>query len=359
MFKKIVLLTIIFIMAIGQYAGAADLGLSADLTKYGIYGGNIRVDGDSFGLYRYLNETREGNLFPERVARLKKFTLTNSSVNGSEANDVWHRINTGVSVPSQYNHHMINVGYNDVRHWGNLPSTNLDVKNKIVNIAAFLRLGSITDSADTAIMYTGTWASVLPVRPNDFYGTDARYTTTINDRANYYFMGNSVTIGLLGRSNTAGATVEIKVDGVVKQTINTANQCNSNSVYVNIAVELTNLGAGAHTLTITKTDASGSTLYIDWIGIPSLDPPIIIVNGITKMITANYALNAPYNNGSDALMLAANKSIREGLSMFDERVIFIDQSDFDPNNYNVISKDGSHPNDYGHEWIASNILKRL
>lgn len=312
-----------------------------------------RVDGDSFCL---IGE-REGNIFIDRVAKSKNFTLTNAAHNGNLANDTWIKVKAEVAVPSPYKYHFINTGFNDVRRYGNVSLNDINIKNKIMNLVAYLRLATITNSDDAKIIYTGTWNSITS---ENFYGGEIKYTGVQNDYAEYTFTGDKVSIGTLG-FNAPNAVMEFKIDGVVKYTYDTSNQGGDGANgYSNIGIELTNLGTGSHVLRITKTDATTHNMFIDWVGVPSENPPIIIVNGLTKMETAQYTLYSPFNNGSDALILAANKAIREGLSAFDEKVIFVDQSDFDPNSNNIVlDSDHVHPNDYGHAWLADNILKRM
>lgn len=309
----------------------------------------FRVDGDSFGLA--FGDANSNNIFPNRVARTMEVDLNNASVSGELAVVAWNKIKSDVSVPSIYNYHLLNVGFNDVRKYGNLPNFDQDLKNRITAIVAYLRLESIIDDNNTNIQYTGTW-NVASVP--DSYGGFNMYTSVPGAYASYAFDGDKVSVGtfVLG---TAGSVMEIKVDGVVKKTF--SNDYQTGNGYCSSAIEITGLGNGAHTLTITKTDTTNGNMYIDWIGMPSNNPPIIIYNGITKMKASEYDLHSPNNKGSDKAIYTANKAIREGLAEFDEKVVYIDQSDYDPNEWSLTVSDGVHPNNLGHEWIASNIIR--
>jgi hypothetical protein len=86
------------------------------------------------------------------------------------------------------------------------------------------------------------------------------------------------------------------------------------------------------------------------------DPPVIIYNGITKMRSDQYANFAPFNKGSDLAVSNCNQAISQMiLNSFDYNVVFVDQSNYNPNTENLLCADLVHPNDNGHQKLANNI----
>lgn len=329
------------LLTIDELGNKKEIIINADVPQA------LRLDGDSFGI---TGGTTQAKRFGDRVARAGNFTLTNASEAGHETVDVYTAILGAITVPTTYGYHLINAGFNDVRRFGNNSLVGKAAANYLKAMVSYLRLGQITDSLDAAITYSGTWTTFeLPCA----YGGSLRYTSELNATATFNFSGDCVTIGAFYLVSSGG-TMEIKVDGVTKFT----KVMDSEAVngYAAAPIELTGLGAGAHSCVVKCTTSSGN-IYFDYFGIPSSTPPIIIVNGLTRMKTASYPLYDPYDNGNDAAILATNKTIHEALmTTYDERVIFVDQSNFDPNNYNLIDTDNIHPSDYGHAWIANNIL---
>jgi len=313
----------------------------------------IRIDGDSFCVGRFGENSN--NTFANRVAKTKNLTIDNESVGGYALNDVLSKIYETINVPSQAKYNLINVGFNDIRLNGAKPYISNDVVNKVNNIISYLRLGTITDDSSNLLAYSGSWITQSQ-SGKLFYKNTFKYTNTQNSKLQYNFYGDKVSIGTFVLEK-AGGIIQVAVDGVTKYTLNTTNQAAVD--YASSSIELSGLGKANHVLTLTKIDSGTGNIYIDWIGIPSETPPTIIFNGITNMKTSMYTQYAPYNNSSDALTKKCNDAIRESLANFDEKVIFIDQSDYDPNSYNLLCPDDVHPNNFGHEWIASNILKRV
>jgi hypothetical protein len=231
---------------------------------------------------------------------------------------------------------------------------------------AYMRLATIKDD-DNSIAYSpgtpGTWNTTGPL--NDMYGKFNHYTGVPGATATTSFSGDRITVGTFGLCSSAG-TIRIKVDNTVKFEQNMGNQCTHHNNYTPYAVELRNLGSGNHTLTISKSDSTSGFIYVDYIGVPSVNPPVIIYNGITKMEAERYddSVYAPYTNGSDAAVANCNQAISQMIvNSFDLDVVFVDQSNYNPNTEALICRtavpvDFVHPNDAGHLKLQTNISNK-
>ena len=314
----------------------------------------LRLDGDSFGRGGYGEEKK----FVDIVAEAYDLKVDNKAVSSSIINDGWKRMLNDPSymleVPSSYDYHLINLGFNDMRKYGNDPLAAAEVANRLQAMISYMRLGSIMDQDDATITYTGSWTT----NPNkdDMYGGGCTYTGAPGDSLTTTFTGGTLTIGTFGLE-TNGGTMEILVDGTSVRTVDLTAQCTAG--YAPMAIELSGLGDGRHTLTIRKADdTQGAYIYLDYIGQRSDDVPTILVNGITRMKEESYHAFPGWNNGSDEAVTACNEAIERMITEnFDETVLFVDQSDYDPNQ--LVGGDGVHPSTEGHQWIAQNIIDCL
>ena len=311
------------------------------------YKKSMRLDSDSFGV---IGTT--GKLFIDRIARARDCMLTNKAVSSSTSVDVWIKLKDEIQVPTPYDIHVINIGLNDVRKWGDQMNYDYRLSHFINSIVAFLRLKELHITTDASISYNGVWQSyALP----ESFSTN-RFTNIQGNFLEFNFEGDNLTIGTYSSVNSG--TMRVTIDGVIKLEINLAS--GHPTLYSIIPLCFENLGSGMHTCKIEKIDAdTNRVVHFEYWGTKKEKPPICIVNGIMKMKTNAYTFYPPnWDKASDILINKANNTIRESLSMFDERVVYINQEDFNPNNYNLTGSDEVHPNDYGHEWLASNILKQ-
>ena len=315
---------------------------------------DLRLDSDSFGSGGY----GEKQLFIEIAAKQLNLELHNRSVPGSVVHDAWLRLLSDnplqqIKVPSPYRNHVINLGINDLRRYGESPLAPEEVVHRLTNLIAYLRLSTIIDQNDPTVKYTGKWTTMAG---KDFYRQTLIATGDPGAGATVTFDGDSITVGTHVLGNEGG-TIQLKVDGTVRYEANVGPRCANN--FASSAIELRDLGAGPHTLQISKSDAAPDRyIYIDWIGQTEKKPPAIYVNGITKMQKSTYVMYPPTNHSSGELTLEANRLIADAIKHnFDDRVIFVDQSSFDPDTQDLIlGSDKLHPNDLGHQLIAKNLM---
>lgn len=315
----------------------------------------IRIDGDSFCT---IGDGKSGRLFWERVSKAKSLTPTNAGVGGAAIIDVWNLISRELTIPSPYDIHLVNVGFNDMRSHGDNPLCAKDAATRLRGVGGFLRLQSAKTSDDPSITYIGNWQTTsTPSEPGgEFYSPSVKYTSSQGDYVETDFEGDGFTLGTFFLSDI-GATMELKVDGVVIEIVHTGSQALVD--YSPTALEFSGFGPGVHTLRVTKISNDDQNIFVDYIGVPRADPPTVYFNGVTKMKDDMYSQYAPdWNKGSDSVVESMNKEVRKALSNFDSRIVFVDQSDFDPDYNDLLLSDNVHPNALGHEWLASNVIKR-
>ena len=63
----------------------------------------------------------------------------------------WRKIWKEITIPSAYDYHLLNIGFNDARRYGNTIAFPIGIAHEIANIIAYLRLGQIWDSASSSI----------------------------------------------------------------------------------------------------------------------------------------------------------------------------------------------------------------
>lgn len=311
----------------------------------------LRFDSDSFGQM----SASDGTLFIDVVSKIKGYELTNCAVGAQKLEDGWIKIKDEIKVPTTYDVHLINLGFNDIRYYGNTDNAVNDIVLRMKQIMTYLRLDSIKNSLDTAVQYSGTWNNVMF---SESIGTTVNYTDKYNSSLKFSFSGNALSIGSYINNESDAGTIEIKIDDKIQYIKKLPNNAGSkgHTVY---PINITNLSNGKHTCTITKVDKGKGKIYFDWYGVPSDNPPLIIINGITKMKTSAYLMYDPYNNGKDMYVNQANQKINKAVSEFDDKVMFVSQYNFDPNKNDLIRADQVHPNNLGHAWIAYNILNKL
>ena len=315
---------------------------------------DLRLDSDSFGSGGY----GEKQLFIEIAAKQLNLELHNRSVPGSVVHDAWLSMLSDnprqqIKIPSPYRNHVINLGFNDLRRYGESPLAPEEVVHRLTNLIAYLRLNTIIDQNDPTVKYTGKWTTM---GGKDFYRQTLIATGDPGAAATVTFDGDSISVGTHVLGNEGG-TIQLKVDGTVRYEAKVGPRCANN--FASSAIELRDLGAGPHTLQISKSDAAlDRYIYIDWIGQIAHETPKVYVNGITKMQKSTYGLYPPANHSSEELTVEANRLIAEAIQHnFDNHVIFVDQSSFDPDMQDLIlASDRLHPNDLGHQLIAKNLM---
>lgn len=313
---------------------------------------NIRVDGDSFAEGGYGEAKTLSVLTAEEIGA----DLTNKAQGGWMINDSWQSmVNTGerfLEVPSPYDVHLINLGYNDVRKNGNKPNFAEETAHRMKAMIAYISLGDMRDENDAGITWTGSWSLVS--FGADAQGRNLKCTGTPGSSAGFEIDGDTFILGTFVLAKDAG-TLKIEVDGKTK--FEEAMQA-GDSGYTPTAVILRGLGEGIHKVVVSKSDAAGGLIYIDYIGTEAENPPRVLVDSITYMREDQYGTFPDWMNGSKEAADKTNKALEEMIKEnFGSNVELVNQSSFDPNVLdNILSDDLVHPNTEGHKIMADNII---
>lgn len=146
------------------------------------------------------------------------------------------------SVPLSFNLMM----YED----GTMSAQSLAVLRQLNSSVHGTPAGTLVNNTDPSITYTGAW-SVSSNRGVGDYLDDVRYTTANGNAVSYTFTGTGVD--LLTEKNTDQGNIDIFIDGVFQQTVNTSNPTRlaQQAVY-----SRTWTTTGSHTIRAVKRDGA-------------------------------------------------------------------------------------------------------
>lgn len=232
-------------------------------------------------------------------------------------------------------------------------------------LAVLTAAARIESSAGT---FSGTWTTSSLVRAS---GGTFSYTTQPGAYIDIPVTITSAHSGtvhlLLFWSTAAGATAEIKVDGVVNQTINPGSPA-WESVYSGRSgaanpidngiqpVKISGLAVGSHTIRVTHAGASGTFLDVDCVLIAAQNPvPVVYYRDPTPLaIGGRTAGNVTTWQNNKTL---CNPDILAALADF-PTVTAIDHGSY-LDAASLSYSDGIHPNDRGMKRIAAATLDAL
>jgi len=247
---------------------------------------NLFVVGDSWS-----------GIWPLRLQQmLQPPQYYNGGVGGTQVLDAAHQL---AKVTNAYTTglHVLASLVNDAANGQTTLRTN-QVTNGLrgwIDLAAATTAGRQTTSGGLAasfFTFSGTWTTTADT--NQASG-QRKTTTTQNDYVECYWPGDKVTLLLLGQPDSSGASYSItdvagnvlSTGSLSSQTI-TANQM--------VPIRLSGWGAGWHTVRVTKTDATGTTLGIDCTIYPSTTPPAMLVTKIPPLADATHNTNRTWVN---------------------------------------------------------------
>jgi hypothetical protein len=234
----------------------------------------------SYGVLQSPANVSPNRLYQKLVfSRLRFGSLTTRANSGYFAQDVAGVMMNGggIFTPGTTGVVMLDCIQNDLRVGtvsGVMAAANLaGFKNSLRAMLWYLRCSSVLQSTDASFVYTGTWTTISATW---FMGGSMQQTIVV---------GATVTITVTGTdfvlftraTGGAQASATVTVDGVTKATItNPGSQCVTSTstlaaTSAPVAIPLTGLGAGAHTIVITNNGGGGNTLFVDAIGTISSD----------------------------------------------------------------------------------------
>jgi alpha-galactosidase len=179
--------------------------------------------------------------------------------------DLWSRTDFGT----------FNTGYSSV----NLPSH----ASRLFKVT--VQGGSVTaNDDDTGIKYTGSWQRSWNRGLGD-YLNDVHFTQTNNDYFEYTFKGTGIE--LITEKDSSQGNVDIYIDNVFKQTVNTYNATRQaqQSVY-----KISGLTNGAHTIKAVKK--SGTYMLLDKLSFSVASPIDINDTDPAIVYTGSWSLSS-------------------------------------------------------------------
>lgn len=213
--------------------------------------------------------------------------------------------------------------------------------------------GAKIESNHASFTESGTWTTVANASSS---AGSCRRTIVQNSYTERTFSGDEPGCLIIHGFDGAGATVEVRVDGELVDTIDTADQMltsGSGLAFCPIVVPLAGYGSGSHTVRVTKSDAGAGALDVDCFLVPmgTGDAPngVLVLNGAIP-----YAAFAA--GGGQAELAALNAAAGEVVAEFPTWAVA------DLTNWvaaDNIGADSIHPHDGGYATEADAIVAAL
>lgn len=316
-----------------------------------VEGADFSSDGHSYGLPGAGGTNIPRTTWFQRVStRSSSTTYTNFNVSGAQAADAAGK--AANQAP---------VNFRGVVMWD--CTINDAARNATTNTFTGFQSGLLTwllirrasgkFEAESYATETGTWSAV-----SDGYasGGAARQTTAQNAKQSYAVSGTTKWFLLVaGGTTSAMATVNVDIDGGTATSYNLANQYaatinNGGRTWFPYAIQVTLPDTGAHTINITKTDATTNPLIVDALYMLSGTPPLIILN--KAIYTAAGASNATVDTYNAAITTVANSVTTDGtIIITDPQAAGFTQA--------TMTADGLHPNNIGAAFIATLVRNAI
>lgn len=263
---------------------------------------------------------------------------------------------------------LIDATENDLLHWASDAQGQKGYQNALRAFLALCRAGG-TRIEETAFTFpSGTWT---PSSGSFYSGGSNKISSSLGAQCSIAYTGTDAYLLLIG-GHTIGGTVAVRVDGTLVATVTLAGQCQPSPsslayAFTPLVVPLLGMSAGAHTITVTKTDSDTSAngdIFVDALLPVAASPPLVVVVKQVKMRSADYTKFATQGltGVSDATVDTFNGFIDTIAAEF-PNVIVVDPADagWDPDTDLVPTADTTfgHPNDRGMAVIAQAIVDAL
>lgn len=264
------------------------------------------------------------------------------------------------------------AGFNDLHYSPNNPKTLVKLTSETM---AFLANAFLKDASNAFsgpnVTRVGAWLNAGPLGVWAEKGRyqsagAAAYTTTNGDKITYAFNGTNVVVFYFQGSNGVYtlAPIEVRIDGVLVETLTPNNTTDGNVGFPEVYENLThavavyhNLGTGAHTIEFRHVGAGGNLMPVDSFGVLAApgDCPSVLMTEIPHVDAAGYA--GPELGRSKTLDDNGSAAIRTGLETFrvlGYPVAWVPINDY--YNYQAnIAPDHDHPGVAGHAQIAAGL----
>lgn len=248
--------------------------------------------------------------------------------------------------------------FNDITRAGTQDTTKVlnRFKHALRSSLAVLTAGSQTLAyAGSGLVRSGTWSTNGQAASKAYPGN--AWTTTVGDYIEYTVAGD--TAHILGYSwdlavNNNAPIVEVKVDGVVKTTINYGNDSiiqyardtdGLNDTLGHRTDTITGMGGGTHTVRLTLMAGSVGQWFTEKILVPSVTPAEVVLV-IDPLPTSTASMYATHVTHRPAFAAAARSIAAEFPSV---RIVDLAEMSSIPAYFNA---DGLHPNLEGAKWMT-------
>lgn len=235
-----------------------------------------------------------------------------------------------------------NDAYGDTSNWPGMPTVGLAAMRAIIDISRT----NGTRIENTAATYTGTWTQVSDTTAS---GGTYHKTTTQNDYVEVSAtpVAGELLVVLQGISTTtpgagtgAGANYSITVDGGTAITGSTSFGAQAHGPNFPLTVILSGLTNTAHTIRVTKTDASTSNeLRFDCLMYKDVTVPTIVLVQ-QQLVTSK----------GSTFVTAARQTMTSAAALYPATEVAIADAVTGWDSTNMVSTDNLHYNDRGHWW---------
>lgn len=243
---------------------------------------------------------------------------------------------------------------NDSRLRGNTGDGYATTGTSLAALLALFSGGVRTDQS--AFVESGPgWASWAPT-PGVFTpsGGSARKSSTNGDSFTVTAVGDVVTIFGVGYAVGTTLGVEYRVDGALVRSREYGSLVNARTpaVFPIYSEQITGMGDRSHAVNVKKVSGTGN-LFADSAVAPAANPPRVVIVPALRLPATSYGMYAPFNNGSDATLALYNQLVA-GVARRFANVRIAKVQAWDP--AAMVSADGVHPNDLGHQTIADAVV---
>lgn len=294
-----------------------------------------------------------------RLGASMTLSVNNNAVGGR---GIWEaaRAHYANVAPGHSEMTVVMAAFNDLRRGGTAYKTVRKILNGHKAIFANHFMKSFKSASDAAIVKYGSWSTyTASAVGGKSTGTNARYTSGVNDSAVYVFTDSTIVIGLLAGDGVTNiySDFEVFIDGVSKGTFTENNQIDAISDGSNdnargaMALYFNQLGYSSHKVKVVN---KGNGFFIlDYFGhlVDIANATPLLIMHVPKMDATGYATSP--NASSDAVTNSMNASLDSlVLTMPAGYPVFVGQTN---SFYNVATgldpADHIHPNNTGHRQI--------
>ena len=304
---------------------------------------SLVLTGDSITASFPGNPVAPADLYPAKLAASLGLTEYNMAVSGAQAAD--QSFAATVLVPSAANTHTVLIGANDARLY---PPSKLSMWERFTrDLILKNALPQRVTARSAGMTLSGAWSNTL-------VNTVGKNTTAAGAKATAVVSGAAVYVSFIIQDNvSAGGVANVKIDGVLAGTINSASLglvTQNGLTYAPGSVRFGGLASGSHTVEIEVT-SSGKIFYLDFIaGSDQPSNPAVYVGEVLRQSYAGYGSDA-----NVALYNAALASITDDLAL-DGLDVSLVELDLVPA---TDLADGIHPNTAGHQKIFDAFLAAI